>query len=62
MSADQRYRERAKEARRKAAATNDELSRRVWLDIAKGFDQLVEQPERDRVWRVERVKLKKKPR
>ena len=56
------YRQRAKEAREKAHATPDELSRRVWLEIAKGFEKLAEQPERDPVWRVERVNPKKKSR
>jgi hypothetical protein len=54
------YRQRAKEAREKAAATADELSRLVWLEIAKGFEKLAEQPERDPVWRVERASPKKK--
>ena len=56
------YRQRAKEAREKAAGTRDELSRLVWLEIAKGFEKLAEQPERDPVWRVERVGSKKKTR
>jgi hypothetical protein len=56
------YRQRAKEAREKARATRDELSRLVWLEIAKGFEELAEQPERDRVWRVERVNPKKRTR
>lgn len=60
MSTDQRYRERAKEAREKAEVATDETSRRTWLEIAKGFERLAEQPER--VWRVERANPKKKPR
>jgi uncharacterized alpha-E superfamily protein len=56
------YRQRAQEAREKAAAVRDDLSRLVWLEIAKGFEKLAEQPERDPVWRVEQVKPKKKPR
>ncbi|HEV2550710.1 MAG TPA: hypothetical protein VGU20_25585 [Stellaceae bacterium] len=55
------YRQRAKEARGKAATASDELSRLVWLEIAKGFEKLAEQPERDPVWRVERVSPKKNP-
>ncbi len=62
MSTDQRYRERAKEAREKAETASDEASRRTWLEIAKGFERLAEQPEREPVWRVERVKPKKEPR
>ena len=62
MATDQRYRERAKEAREKAEAASNETSRRTWLDIAKGFEWLAEQPEREPVWRVERAKPKKKPR
>jgi hypothetical protein len=61
MSTDQRYRERAKEAREKAAAADDETSRQTWLEIANGFERLAEQPEREPVWRVGRVKPKKKP-
>jgi hypothetical protein len=60
MSTDQRYRERAKESREKAEVAMDETSRRTWLEIAKGFERLAEQPER--VWRVEPVPPKKKPR
>ena len=59
MATEDLSRQRAKEAREKAAAADDELSRRAWLDIAKGFEQLAEQPDRDPVWRVERVKPKK---
>ncbi len=62
MATEQRYRERAKEAREKAETASDEISRRTWLEIAKGFERLAEQPEREPVWRVERVKPKKKPR
>jgi hypothetical protein len=59
MATDQRYRERAKEAREKAEASSDQDVRRTWLEIAKGFEWLAGQPERDPVWRVERVKPKK---
>ena len=52
------YRQRAIEAREKAAATGDALNRLVWLEVAKGFETLAEQSNRDPVWRVE----KKKPR
>jgi hypothetical protein len=54
------YRQRAKDAREKAAATGDELSRLVWLEIAKGFEKLADQPERDAVWRIERANPSKK--
>jgi hypothetical protein len=57
MATDQRYWDRAKEAREKAETAADETSRRTWLEIAKGFERLAEQPER--VWRVERVKPRK---
>jgi hypothetical protein len=62
MATEDLYRQRAKEAREKAAATSDDLSRRNWLDIAKRLERLAEQPPRDPVWRVERVRPKKKPR
>jgi hypothetical protein len=63
MATEDLYRQRAKEAREKAAATNDDLSRRNWPDIAKRFERLAEQPPQEPVWRVERVKPKKnKPR
>ena len=60
MATEQLYRERAKKAREKAAAASDKLSRQTWLEIAKGFERLAEQPPRDPVWRVERVKPKRK--
>jgi hypothetical protein len=56
------YRQRAKEAREKAATARNELSRLVWLEIAKGFEKLAEDPERDPIWRVEQVSPKKKTR
>ena len=59
MATDQQYRERAKEAREKAAATSDALSRLVWFEIANGLERLAEQPAKDPVWRVERVERKK---
>lgn len=62
MPTEQLFRERGKEAREKAAATTNELTRLVWLEIAKGFERLAEQPARDPVWRVEREKPKKTPR
>ena len=62
MGTDQQYRERAKKAREKAAASSNELSRRTWFEIPKGFERLAEQPAKDPVWRVERVKPRKKPR
>jgi hypothetical protein len=63
MATQDLFRERAKEARERAAATSDDLSRRNWLDIAKRFERLAEQPPQEPVWRVERVKsTKKKPR
>jgi hypothetical protein len=33
MATEQRYRERAEEAREKAEAASDETSRRTWLEI-----------------------------
>jgi hypothetical protein len=62
MATEQLYRERATKAREKAEAASDETTRRTWLEIAKGFERLAEQPEREPVWRVGRVKPKKKPR
>jgi len=61
MATEQLYREKAKEAREKAAASSNEFTRLVWLEIAKGFERLAEQPARDPVWRVERTKPKKEP-
>jgi hypothetical protein len=51
MATEQRYRERAKEARGKAGTASDETSRRTWLEVAKGFEKLAEQPPRDPVAR-----------
>jgi hypothetical protein len=56
MSTEQVYREKAKEAREKAAASSNDLTRLVLLEIAKGFERLAEQPPRDPVWKVERKK------
>ena len=61
MATEQLYRERAQKAREKAEAAEDETSRRTWLEIAKGFEQLADQPGKT-PWHVERVKPKKKPR
>jgi hypothetical protein len=44
IATDQRYWQRAKEAREKAAATTDGTDRQTWLEIAKGFERLAEQP------------------
>jgi hypothetical protein len=62
MATEDLYRQRANEARERAAATSDELSRQTWLEIAKGFERLAEKPAKDPVWRVERAKPKKEPR
>ncbi|HEV2547232.1 MAG TPA: hypothetical protein VGU20_07835 [Stellaceae bacterium] len=59
MAIDQQYREKAKEARERAEASNDKDIRRTWVAIAKGLEWLAEQPPRDPVWRVERVKRSK---
>ncbi len=56
MATEQLYRERAKEAREKAAASSDEFTHLIWIEIAKGFERLAEQPPRDSVWKVERKK------
>lgn len=45
---------------REGRCSPDETSRRIWLEIANGFERLVDQAER--VWRVEWIKPKKKPR
>jgi hypothetical protein len=60
MATEDLYRQRAKEAREKAAATSDDPSRRNWLDMPNVFERLAEQPQQEPVWRVERVKPKKK--
>jgi hypothetical protein len=44
MATDQRYRERAQEAREKAESSHDQDIRRRWLEIAKGLEWLAEQP------------------
>lgn len=56
MGIEQAYRERAREARDEAQTTSDPDIRRLWLEIAEAFEWLATQPERDPVWRVERVK------
>jgi hypothetical protein len=56
MATEELYRQRAKEAREKAAATSDDLS--VWLEIAKGFERLADAPGKT-PWHVERVENKK---
>jgi hypothetical protein len=63
MSTDQQYRERAMEARDKAAAAGDrEDIRNMWLEVAKQFEWLADRRARDTAWRVERVKPEKEPR
>ena len=62
MATEDLYRQRAKEAREKAAATNDDDIRRIWLEMANGFEWLAARPGRHPVWRVERVTPKKEPR
>jgi hypothetical protein len=56
MSTEQLYREKAKEAREKAASSSNDLTRLVWLEIAKGFERLADMPPRGPVWKVERKK------
>jgi hypothetical protein len=58
MITNQLYRERAKEAREKAAAASDETSRQRWMEIARGYEQLAEVPGKT-PWHVERVDKKK---
>ena len=58
MTTEQLFRDRAKEAREKAAAAADETSRQIWLDIAKGFQRLAEVPGKT-PWHVEKVERKK---
>ena len=58
MATEELYRQRAKEAREKAAATSDDLRRLVWLEIAKGFERLADAPGKT-PWHVERVENKK---
>jgi hypothetical protein len=63
MSTDQRYREKAEEAREKAAAAGDrEDIRNMWLEIAKQFEWLADRRASDPAWRVERVTPEKEPR
>lgn len=57
MVTEELYRQRAKEARQKAAATSDDLSRLVWLEIVKGFERLADVPGKT-PWHVERVERK----
>ena len=59
MALGELYRQRAKESREKAAATNDDDIRRIWLEMRNGFEWLA---GRHSVRRVERVKPKKEPR
>jgi hypothetical protein len=47
LAIEQRYRERAKEAREKAESASNEMSRRTWIEIAKGFKRLADEPPRD---------------
>jgi hypothetical protein len=44
MVTEELYRQTAKEAGQKAAATSDDLRRLVWLEIAKGFERLADVP------------------
>jgi hypothetical protein len=58
MAIEQRYRERAKQARERAATASDERSRRTWLEIAKGFERLADVPAKE-PWRVGKAEPKK---
>jgi hypothetical protein len=58
MATEQLCRQRAKEAREKAAASSDDLRRLVWLEIAKGFERLADVPGKT-PWHIERVERKK---
>jgi hypothetical protein len=58
MATDQLFRDRAKEAREKAATAKDETTRRTWLEIAKGFDRLADVPGKT-PWHVEKVERKR---
>ena len=58
MAIEQLYRERAKEAREKAAAAGDETTRQTWLEIAKDFERLADVPGKT-PWHVERGERKK---
>ena len=58
MATEQQYRERAKEARQKAASATDETTRRVLLEIANGFERLADLLGKT-PWHVERVDRKK---
>ncbi|HEV2546196.1 MAG TPA: hypothetical protein VGU20_02560 [Stellaceae bacterium] len=55
IAIEQLYRERAQEAREKAAAAGDETARQTWLEIAKGFERLTDVPGKT-PWHVERKK------
>jgi hypothetical protein len=53
MTTETKYRERAKEARDRAAVAADETSRQRWLEIARGYEQSVEGAGQDPVARRE---------
>jgi bacterioferritin (cytochrome b1) len=57
MATEQLYRDRAKEAREKAAVAKDETTRQLLLEIAKGFERLADLLE-ETPWHVERVERK----
>jgi hypothetical protein len=54
MANEQLYRDRAKEARKKAAAATDETTRQLLLEVAKGFERLADLVEKT----PERVRAK----
>jgi hypothetical protein len=63
MTAEDLYRQRAKEAQERAAAAGDrEDIRHMWLEIAKQYEWLADRRASDPAWRVERVKPEKEQR
>ena len=42
MATQRQYRERAKEARKKAEVASDEATRLAWLEVAKGYERLAD--------------------
>jgi hypothetical protein len=58
MPTEQQYWERAKEARKRAASATDETTRRLLLEIAKGFERLADLIGKTPL-HVERVERKK---
>ena len=58
MATEQQYRDKARKARKQAYTTSNPEKRQRWLEVAKEYERLGEQP-RKTPWHIEMVEPKK---